>query len=239
MSVPDAPDASVESLYPFLYAGPTDLEAVLAAVRRSTAEKAEEIVALRREVLDRDGARIAACARVLADAFAAGARLFAFGNGGSATDAQDVAALFLSPGFLPDGSGGGATVPLPAFALTGDVAVVTALANDVGFEVVFARQLAASGRAGDIALGLSTSGNSRNLVAAFEEADRRGMTTVGLAGYDGGQMAELGTVDHLFVVPSSSVHRIQEAQTTVYHVLWELTQHALVRHGAPAGSDSS
>ncbi|MFF0577749.1 D-sedoheptulose-7-phosphate isomerase [Streptosporangium saharense] len=236
MSVPDAPDASVESLYPFLYAGPTDLEAVLAAVRRSTAEKAEEIVALRREVLDRDGARIAACARVLADAFAAGARLFAFGNGGSATDAQDVAALFLSPGFLPDG---GATVPLPAFALTGDVAVVTALANDVGFEVVFARQLAASGRAGDIALGLSTSGNSRNLVAAFEEADRRGMTTVGLAGYDGGQMAELGTVDHLFVVPSSSVHRIQEAQTTVYHVLWELTQHALVRHGAPAGSDSS
>ncbi|MEV8635454.1 SIS domain-containing protein [Streptosporangium sp. NPDC051023] len=224
------PDGSVESLYPFLYAGSTDLEAVLRAVRGSTVEKAGEIVTLRQTVLERDGDRITACAEVMAEAFARGARLFAFGNGGSATDAQDVVTLFLNPGFLGDGN---AAVPLPAFALTADVAVVTALSNDIGFEVVFARQLAAAGRAGDIALGLSTSGNSRNLIAAFEEADRRGMITVGLAGYDGGQMAELGTIDHLFVVPSTSVHRIQEAQTTVYHVLWELTQNALVRHGAP------
>ncbi|WP_433236707.1 D-sedoheptulose-7-phosphate isomerase [Streptosporangium sp. CA-135522] len=218
------PDASVESLYPFLYAGSTDLEAVLAAVRESTVEKAEEIVALRQTVLDRDGDRMAACAEAMAEAFAGGARLFAFGNGGSSTDAQDVATLFLNPG--------DEARPLPAFSLTADIAVVTALSNDIGFEVVFARQLAASGRAGDIAFGLSTSGNSRNLIAAFEEADRRGMITVGLAGYDGGQMAELGTIDHLFVVPSSSVHRIQEAQTSVYHALWELTQHALVRRGA-------
>lgn len=110
--------------------------------------------------------------------------------------------------------------------------MVTALSNDIGFEVVFSRQLAASGRSGDIAFGLSTSGNSRNLIAGFQEADRRGMITVGLAGYDGGQMAELGTIDHLFVVPSSSVHRIQEAQTTVYHALWELAQDALRRRGA-------
>ncbi|GAA3120418.1 phosphoheptose isomerase [Streptosporangium carneum] len=227
-------------------------------MRRSTEEKAEEIVALRRTVLERDGDRIVACAEAMAEAFAGGARLFAFGNGGSATDAQDVATLFLNPGFLDpgllapgrlgeaegaggreDGGGDGRgdsrgdrARALPAFALTADVAVVTALSNDIGFEVVFARQLAASGRAGDIAFGLSTSGNSRNLIAAFEEADRRGMTTVGLAGYDGGQMAELDAIDHLFVVPSTSVHRIQEAQTTVYNVLWELTQHALVRHGA-------
>jgi D-sedoheptulose 7-phosphate isomerase len=111
--------------------------------------------------------------------------------------------------------------------LTDDVAVVTALANDVGFDVVFARQLGAFGRPGDIAVGLSTSGNSDNLVRAFEEASRRGLLTVGLAGYEGGKMAELDTIDYLFVVPSSSVHRIQEAQTTVYHVLWELTQAAL------------
>ena len=107
------------------------------------------------------------------------------------------------------------------------MAVVTALANDVGFDVVFARQLAAFGRPGDIAVGLSTSGNSDNLVRAFEEASRRGLLTIGLAGYEGGKMAELDTIDYLFVVPSSSVHRIQEAQTTVYHVLWELTQVAL------------
>jgi len=223
-----APDGSMESLYPFLYSGAVDLDSVLAEVRRSTVEKAEEIADLRRTVAERDGERIAACAQAMAEAFARGARLFAFGNGGSSTDAQDVAALFLRPG--------GAFRPLPAFALTADVAVVTALANDVGFEVVFARQLAASGRAGDIAFGLSTSGNSRNLIAAFEEADRRGMITVGLAGYYGGQMAELGTIDHLFVVPSSSVHRIQEAQTTVYHALWELTQAALTAMSATSGS---
>ena len=113
--------------------------------------------------------------------------------------------------------------PLPAFGLANDTSVVTALCNDVGVEVVFARQLAAFGGRNDIAVGLSTSGNSANLVRAFDEASRRGMLTIGLAGYDGGTMAELDSIDYLFVVPSSSVHRIQEAQTTIYQVLWELT----------------
>jgi D-sedoheptulose 7-phosphate isomerase len=89
--------------------------------------------------------------------------------------------------------------------------------------VVFARQLAAFARPSDIAVGLSTSGNSANLLRAFDEASRRGMLTIGLAGYDGGKMAELDSIDYLFVVPSSSVHRVQEAQTTIYQVLWELT----------------
>jgi D-sedoheptulose 7-phosphate isomerase len=155
----------------------------------------------------------------MARSFTGGGRLFAFGNGGSSTDAQAVATTFLHP--RPGGRA------LPALSLTDDVAVVTALANDVGFDVVFARQLAAFGRPGDIAVGLSTSGNSDNLVRAFEEASRRGLLTIGLAGYEGGKMAELDTIEYLFVVPSSSVHRIQEAQTTVYHVLWELTQVAL------------
>jgi D-sedoheptulose 7-phosphate isomerase len=87
---------------------------------------------------------------------------------------------------------------------------------------VFSRQIAAFGRRDDIAVGLSTSGNSANLLRAFDEAGRRGLLTVGIAGYDGGKMAELDTIDHLFVVPSASVHRIQEAQTTLYHALWEL-----------------
>jgi D-sedoheptulose 7-phosphate isomerase len=211
--------AGVESLYPFLYSGGADLDDVLDQVRRSTVDKAAEIVELRRLTVQREGARLADCARAMARAFAGGGRLFAMGNGGSSTDAQAVATTFLHP---RPGSR-----PLPALALTDDVAVVTALANDVGFEVVFARQLAAFGRPGDIAVGLSTSGNSDNLVRGFEEASRRGLLTIGLAGYEGGKMAELDTIDHLFVVPSSSVHRIQEAQTTVYHVLWELTQVAL------------
>ncbi len=215
--------ADLGSLYPFLYEQGGDsaevLDHVLAEVRRSTAEKAAETTALRKRVLEEHAETLVACAQALATSFAAGGRLFAFGNGGSSTDAQDVASTFVNP--LPGGR------PLPALCLTNDIAVVTALSNDIGFEVIFARQLGASARRGDIAVGLSTSGNSNNVIAAFDEAARRGLVTVGFAGYDGGQMAEAETIDHLFVVPSPSVHRIQEAQTTLYHALWELTQQAL------------
>ena len=210
---------AMESLYPFLYSDTSDLSAVLDQVRASTVAKVAEIGELRRTVGVRDGARIAECARQAAARFGAGGRLFAFGNGGSATDAQQLATLFLNPGPID----GRAASPLPAFGLANDTSVVTALCNDVGVEVVFARQLAAFGGRNDIAVGLSTSGNSANLVRAFDEASRRGMLTIGLAGYDGGTMAELDSIDYLFVVPSSSVHRIQEAQTTIYQVLWELT----------------
>jgi D-sedoheptulose 7-phosphate isomerase len=214
---------SVESLYPFLYSGTTDLDAVLEQVRQSTVAKAGEITELRRVIGARDGARLMACAADAAARFAAGGRLLAFGNGGSATDAQQLAALFLNPG--------GTGRPLPALGLASDISVVTALCNDIGVDVVFARQIAALGRRDDIAVGLSTSGNSENLLRAFDEASRRGMLTVGLAGYEGGKMAELDSIDYLFVAPSSSVHRIQEAQTTAYHVLWELIQPSLA---APA-----
>jgi D-sedoheptulose 7-phosphate isomerase len=208
-----------ESLYPFLYSDTSDLSAVLTQVRDSTVAKAQEIEELRRTVAARDGARLADCARAVATRFGAGGRLFAFGNGGSATDAQQLATLFLNPGAIE----GRDAPPLPAFGLANDTSVVTALCNDIGVEVVFARQLAAFGGRNDIAVGLSTSGNSGNLLRAFDEASRRGMLTIGLAGYDGGKMAELDSIDYLFVVPSSSVHRIQEAQTTIYQVLWELT----------------
>jgi D-sedoheptulose 7-phosphate isomerase len=191
------------------------VDAVLEQVRQSTVDKTREIIELRALVLERDGDRLVACAEQMAERFAAGGRLLTFGNGGSATDAQDLVSVFLSPA---DDSR-----PLPALGLTNDIAVITALSNDVGFDVVFARQVAAFARAGDIAVGLSTSGNSTNLLRAFDEASRRGLLTVGIAGYDGGRMAELDSIDHLFVVPSPSVHRVQEAQTTIYHTLWELT----------------
>lgn len=210
---------AMASLYPFLYADRGDVDAVLADVRRSTVAKIREITELRAQVVERDGERLVACARDMARAFAGGGRLFAFGNGGSSTDAQDLASVFLNPG--KD------ALPLPAFGLTSDIAVVTALSNDIGFDVVYARQLAAFGRRNDIAVGLSTSGNSENLLHAFDEASRRGLLTVGIAGGEGGRMAESQRIDHLFVVPSASVHRVQEAQTTIYHVLWELTVSAL------------
>ena len=213
--------AAMEALYPFLYASSSDLPAVLAQVRESTVAKTREITQLRQVISERAAERLAACAEAAAARFAAGGRLLAFGNGGSATDAQQLATLFLNPG--------PGTRPLPAYALGNDTSVVTALCNDIGVEVVFARQIAAFAASDDIAVGLSTSGNSENLVRAFEEASRRGMLTVGLAGYEGGKMAELDSIDYLFVAPSASVHRIQEAQTTIYQVLWELTSGALAR----------
>jgi D-sedoheptulose 7-phosphate isomerase len=198
---------------------------VLDQVRQSTVAKAAEILGLRRTVRDADGARLLACAQAMAYRFAEGGRLLAFGNGGSATDAQQLATLFLYPG--------GTARPLPALSLASDAAVLTALSNDIGVDVVFARQVAAFGSKGDIAVGLSTSGDSENLLRAFDEASRRGLLTVGIAGYSGGKMAELDSIDYLFVAPSTSVHRIQEAQTTMYNVLWELCQDALSTRTEP------
>jgi D-sedoheptulose 7-phosphate isomerase len=224
-------DGSIESLYPFLYSGKTDVSAVLEQVRQSTVAKAAEILELRRTVLAADGSRLQACAAEMANRFAAGGRLFAFGNGGSATDAQQLATMFLAPG--------GSATPLPALGLASDASVLTALSNDIGVDVVFARQIAAFGAKRDIAVGLSTSGNSDNLLRAFDEASRRGLLTIGIAGYSGGKMAELDSIDYLFVAPSTSVHRIQEAQTTIYDALWELCQHALSAPTKPRSPEES
>ncbi len=217
------PAGSIESLYPFLYSGQTDVSAVLEHVRESTVAKSEEILQLRRTIAAADGGRLAACARQMAVRFADGGRLLAFGNGGSATDAQQLATMFLAPGDRG--------TPLPSLCLASDASVLTALSNDIGVDVVFARQIAAFGTRHDIAVGLSTSGNSENLLRAFDEAARRGMLTIGIAGYSGGKMAELESIDFLFVAPSASVHRIQEAQTTIYDVLWELCQQAMAEPG--------
>jgi D-sedoheptulose 7-phosphate isomerase len=197
--------------YPFLFeGGKANIEEVLAQVRHSTIEKCREVIDLRRATLDHSGEQIVAAGRAMARAFDNGATLLAFGNGGSATDAQDMVTELLNPPF-PD------WLSLPAIALTNDIAVVTAVANDVGFDNVFARQVIAFGRAGDIALGISTSGNSSNVLVAFEQAKKQGLLTIGLAGYDGGKMMHSPAVDFCINAPSDHIPRIQEAQATVYH----------------------
>ena len=211
------------NLYPFLYADAgASTTAVLAEVSRSAAAKAHDIVTLRRQVIESTDDRLIACAQRIAAAVSRGGRMYTFGNGGSSVDAQQVATSFLHPTYGR---------PIPALSLTNDGAVLTALSNDAGFDIVFSRQLAAFGRATDVAFGLSTSGGSANVLRALAEANRIGMLTIATAGYDGGAMAEQDTIDFLFAIPSSSVHRIQEAQTTVYHLLWELTQEALAKAG--------
>jgi len=217
-------------LYPFIEAEERDAPGLLADLARSAEAKANESRALRATTLDAAAPVIAEAARAMAERFATGGRLFAFGNGGSATDAAGVASLFVRP---PSGRS------TPARSLAADEAVLTALGNDVGFDLVFSRQLIAYAGPRDIALGLSTSGSSENLMVAFAEARRRGMLTVGLAGFDGGRMAVSSDLEYCIVVRSDSVHRIQEAQAAVVAGLWEGTQRALSeREVAPHGHRS-
>jgi D-sedoheptulose 7-phosphate isomerase len=205
-------------LYPFIESEERDSSGLLAVLATSAEEKINESRALR-------AGSLARCADVLADAGAAlasrfrrGGRLFAFGNGGSATDAEGTAQLFRHP---PSGHA------LPALSLVDDRAVLTALANDVGYELVFSRQIIAHARTGDIAVGFSTSGDSVNMLRAFEEAARRGLLTVGLCGYERAAMAQSEAVHHCLVVPSESVHRIQEAQDALMLELWSIVQRHL------------
>lgn len=159
----------------------------------------------------------AAASRVL-EVFRAGGKLLAFGNGGSAADAQHLASE-LTGRFDSDRPG------LPALALTTNSSDLTAIANDYGFERVFPRLIQAHGRAGDVAVAISTSGNSPNVLAGVEEARALGLATIALTGRGGGKLA--GLVDVAVVVPADDTARIQEAHIAVCHVLCELIEHAL------------
>jgi D-sedoheptulose 7-phosphate isomerase len=227
MTGPEGPAGRdhTDFLYPFIEGDEHDAPSLLADLAASANGKATESRALQVATLDLEAERLAAVVDAMAARFAAGARLFTFGNGGSATDALTMAALFTSPPF---------GTPLPARSLVEDQAVVTALANDVGFDLVFSRQLIAYGDPGDIALGISTSGNSRNVLQAFVEAKARGLLTVGLAGYDGGEMAASHALDHCLVVRSDSVHRTQETQAVLAFEVWNGVQRALENTGAKA-----
>jgi D-sedoheptulose 7-phosphate isomerase len=203
-------DAGASSfLYPFLDERESDLESVVADVRRSVLIKAAEIGALREQTLTDNAATLTAAAATLRAAFTADGKLLALGNGGSATDAMDVVADFRSAG-------------RPAIDLTEDPAILTAIANDIGTEAIFSRQVIAYGDPGDVLVALSTSGNSANIIAALGEARRRGLATVAMVGYDGGRVAAEELADHVVVTRSEHIPRIQEAQASAYHALQEL-----------------
>jgi D-sedoheptulose 7-phosphate isomerase len=206
-------------LYPFLAEAETDLDAVLEDVRRSVLAKAEEVGELRVQTLTENRAALVAAALALRLEFERGGKLLALGNGGSATDAMDAVADFRSP---PDPD----WAPRPAIDLTEDPAILTALANDIGTEAIFARQVIAYGQAGDALLALSTSGNSLNVIEALGEARRRGLHTIAMVGYGGGRVADERLADHVVVTRSEHIPRIQEAQASAYHLLRELVERA-------------
>ena len=207
----------LDDLYPFLGDETGDPATALAEVRRSTREKSAEIAGLRRATWDRHAEDLVRGSWIVAEAIEEGGGVLAFGNGGSATDALDVV-LDLA------GSPVEGWRALPGIDLTRDAGTVTAVANDVGFENAFVRQVVAYGEPGDVAIGFSTSGESESVNLAFAAAARRGLRTIGFTGGEGGRMAEEGFLDVCVIAPSSHVPRIQEAHATAWHAMLEMVQ---------------
>jgi D-sedoheptulose 7-phosphate isomerase len=187
-------------------------------VKEAILRKARESGDVKEHFFRAEADRIEALVRAMAARFSAGGRLYVMGNGGSATDAQHIALEFFHPIIEKRKA-------LPAVALTVDPALLTAISNDRDFAKIFADQLRVLARPGDMALAVSTSGKSPNLVQALEAARELGLLTIAFTGKDGGRLADLA--EYCFVVPSFSIHRIQEAHVTLYHVVWDLVHVAL------------
>ena len=207
--------SGLDSLYPFLHGKPHDPAALDAALLHSVEEKARDSRRTNQRFFAEQADILVAAAKALAEVYRHGGRMFSMGNGGSSCDASHVAVEFVHP----------ITTGRPALAainLVADLAMISAVGNDVGFEHVFVRQLIAQAKAGDGLIGISTSGNSSNLIAAFAKAKEMSVLAIGLAGADGGKMKSSGVCDYWLVVPTPSIHRIQECHVTAYHILWDL-----------------
>ena len=227
MSSEELGDPALAELYPFLAGGRDPTRQLDAALLESVQLKARESIAVKERFFAENGDSVLATARAVAGVYRGGGRLFTMGNGGSSCDAAHIAVEFQHP----------ITAGRPALAATNladNIAVITAVGNDVGFKHVFLRQVIAQLRAGDGLIGISTSGNSENLLGAFVAAKERGAVTIGLAGGDGGRMAAHPGIDHCLIVRSDSIHRIQETHVALYHILWDLTHTLLADHRWPA-----
>ncbi|CAB3799165.1 D-sedoheptulose-7-phosphate isomerase [Pararobbsia alpina] len=224
---------ALQGLYPFLHGERQDPAKLDAALLESVAQKASASVDAKRAFFAHNATAVVAVAHAIADVYRHGGKLFAMGNGGSSCDAAHITVEFLHP----------ITAGRPALAainLVADTAMMTAVGNDVGFAHIYVRQLVAQAQRGDGLIGVSTSGNSENLLAAFEKAREMGVTTIGLSGHDGGRMAAQGALDHCLVVPSDSIHRIQETHVAIYHILWDLVHTLLAdERGSLAVRDAS
>jgi D-sedoheptulose 7-phosphate isomerase len=203
-------------LYPFLGKGQQSLEEVVREVQGSMLQKMQEVNRLRTAVAESEITAISETAASIAGRLKRGGKLIAFGNGGSATDANDLVSDCVDP---PPGWSA-----VPAVSLSSEPSNITAIANDIGTEAIFTRQLIAHARPEDVAVGISTSGGSANILAALAEARKRGLLTVGIVGYDGGRILGERLTDHAVVVRSDYIPRIQEVQASIYHVLRGLVE---------------
>lgn len=200
-------------LYPFLGAGNQQMDEIVEQAAVSIQTKVREDAALRARVAAEESKRILQAAYAIHQRLQQGGKLIIFGNGGSATDANDFAIDCVLP---PAGY-----QAIPAISLSMEPASLTAIANDVGVDLIFLRQMIAHAQSEDVAIAISTSGGSRNIAIALEEAQKRGLLTVALLGYDGGEILRKGLADYPIVVRSDYVPRIQEVQASIYHVIRE------------------
>jgi D-sedoheptulose 7-phosphate isomerase len=210
-------------LYPFLGTQEQHLEGVVEEVQGSMLQKMEEVNGMRAAVAETEVGAISEIAAAMAERLERGGKIIALGNGGSATDANDLVADCVAP---PPGFRS-----VPAVSLAAEPANITAIANDVGVEAIFLRQLIAHARPEDVAVGISTSGGSANILAALAEARKRGLLTVGIVGYGGGRIVGERLADHAVVVRSDYIPRIQEVQASVYHVLRGLIETLMGHRG--------
>jgi D-sedoheptulose 7-phosphate isomerase len=198
-------------LYPFLGKGQQPLGEVVREVQDSMLQKMQEVNSLRVAAAESEARVISEMAVAVSERLEQGGKLITFGNGGSATDANDLVSDCIEP---PPDLG-----KIPAVSLSAEPANITAIANDIGTEAIFARQLIAHSRSEDVAVGISTSGGSANILAALGEARKRGLLTLGIVGYDGGRIVGERLADLAVVVRSDYIPRIQEVQASIYHVL--------------------
>ncbi|MBV8781549.1 MAG: SIS domain-containing protein [Phycisphaerae bacterium] len=175
--------------------------------------QANEVIEVKKRFFTEHSQKIADCCIAMAKAFDAGGRLFVFGNGGSSCDAAHMAVECCHPIIEK-------RPPLPASALCTDMAVLTAIGNDMDFSLAYIRQLKLMARPGDMAMGMSTSGKSANVNRALAAGREMGLLTIGYAGRDGGKMPQ--SCDWCFIIPSFSIPRIQETQETLLHIMWDL-----------------
>jgi len=222
---------ALQSLYPFLHGQAQDAQLLDRALLESVQQKARDSADTKRRFFERHGAAVVRVAHAIAGVYQRGGRLFTMGNGGSSCDASHIAVEFLHP--VTAGR-----PALPAVNLAADTAMLTAIGNDVGVAHVFVRPLIALARRGDGLIGVSTSGNSANLLAAFEKAKELGLVTIGLSGHDGGALARSDAVDFCLVVESDSIHRVQETHVAAYHILWDLVHTLLADARGQTGRGS-
>lgn len=221
---------SINSLYPFLKGKEKNSDSENTALLESVKQKSAHSLSVKQAFFANNGQALIDAAKTVAKVYRGGGKLFSMGNGGSSCDAAHIAVEFQHPITAGRPS-------LPAFNLTMDAAMTTAVANDVGVRHMFTRQVEAHGRPGDGLVGFSTSGNSENMMAAFLKAKELGLSTIGFTGGDGGEMKSSGLLDHCLVVETDSIHRVQEVHVACYHILWDLTHTLLADYRGKLGQE--